>query len=119
MIAEDKAKKLLKEWQTRLKLDDWVIVLEPNCRIEDMANDDCAGCCDWTESGKAAKIQILDEQYYGNRIVPFDFEKTLVHELLHAKLSLVSENVCDLQERYMHQIIDDMAKAFVEAKRAK
>ena len=108
---------LLDEWQARLGLYDWGIKLEPNCKPEDMFLADCAGCTEWSETIKTARIQIIDPQYYGERIVPFDFEKTLVHELLHLKLCLVSDQVDDLQARYMHQIIDDLARAFVSAKR--
>ena len=77
-----------------------------------------SGDVDWTECIKTARIEILDPQYYGDRIVPFDWEKTLVHELLHLKTSLVSDGVDDLQARYMHQMIDDLARAFVDAKRS-
>lgn len=109
--------KLLKEWQHRLGLDDWRIKLFDNCKPDDMELSDVAGCVDWSESGKTAKIEIIDSQFYGERIVPFDYEKTLIHELLHLKLSLVSDEVVDIQARYMHQIIDDLARAFVDAKR--
>lgn len=108
---------LLKEWQTRLGLQDWTIKLNDNCAPEDMIMDGCAGCTEWTECNKTARIDILDKQYYGERITPFDYEKTLVHELLHLKTSLVSDNVDDLQARYMHQMIDDLARALVDAKR--
>ena len=110
---------LLREWKTRLGLQDWTIKLVYNCKHEEMTLDNCSGCTEWTEAIKAARIEILSPTDYGERILPFDFEKTLVHELLHLKLSLVSDNVPDLQARYMHQIIDDMARAFVDAKRRK
>lgn len=112
-------KELLQEWQNRLGLHDWRIKLVDNCKPEDMALEGVAGCTDWSESIKTARIEIIDPQYYGERIVPFDYEKTLVHELLHLKLALVSDMVSDLQTRYMHQIIDDLARAFVDAKRDK
>lgn len=108
---------LKEEWQERLGLQDWAIQLNYNCKPEDMILENVAGCAEWTESNKTARIDILDKQYYGERIVPYDFEKTLVHELLHLKTSLVSDNVTDLQARYMHQMIDDLARAFVDAKR--
>ena len=111
--------KLLAEWQKRLGLSDWRIKLVDNCSPDDMRLEDCAGCTEWTESIKSAVIQILDPKYYGKRIVPCDYEKTLVHELLHLKTCLVSSHVDDLQERYMHQMIDDLARAFVDAKRDK
>lgn len=117
-ITQKQANILLKEWQMRLGLQNWRIKLVANCKPNEMELENCAGCTDWTESIKTARIEILDKNYYGERIVPFDFEKTLVHELLHLKLSLVSNNVDEFQERYMHQIIDDLARAFVDAKRS-
>lgn len=109
--------KLLKEWQNRLGLSDWVIKLNDNCVPDSMSMEEVAGCTVWTECSKVARIEMLDPQYYGERIVPYDWEKTLVHELLHLKTSLVSDHVDDLQERYMHMMIDDLARAFVDAKR--
>lgn len=114
-----KHKRLLSEWQERLGLQDWRIKLKPKCRPEDMEIENVAGCTAWSESVKTARIEIIDPEYYGERIVPFDFEKTLVHELLHLKLCLVSDGVDAFQERYMHQIIDDLARALVAARRAK
>ena len=113
-----KHKALLSEWQERLGLMDWRIKLKLNCKPEDMEIENVAGCTAWSEAIKAARIEIIDPEYYGERIVPFDFEKTLVHELLHLKLCLVSDGVDALQERYMHQVIDDMARALVSAKRS-
>ena len=115
----DKEQNLLVEWQNRLGLQDWRIKLVPNCKPDEMILENCAGCTDWSESNKTARIEILDPQCYGDRIVPFDFEKTLVHELLHLKTCLVSDMVDPLQVRYMHQMIDDLARAFVDAKRYK
>jgi len=113
-----KYKELLVEWKIRLGLYDWHIKLYPKCRPKDMELDDVAGEVHWQESNKTARINILKPKYYGNRVVPFDFEKTLVHELLHLKLCLVSDKVDVFQERYMHQIIDDLARALVDAKRS-
>lgn len=109
--------KLLAEWKERLGLHDWRIKLVDNCKPEDMFMEDVAGCTEWGEAGKTARIEMLDPQYYGERIVPFDWEKTLVHELLHLKTCLISDQWDALQVRYMHQMIDDLARAFVDAKR--
>lgn len=111
--------KLLKEWTERLGLQDWRIKLVDNLSPENMEFEDCTGCSVWTEAIKTARIEIIDPKYYGERIVPFDYEKTLVHELLHLKTSLVSDSVGELQARYMHQMIDDLARALVDAKRSK
>lgn len=108
--------KQLQQWQHWLGLDDWTIKLKDECAPCDMSMENVAGCTVWQESIKAATIEILDPKYYGERIVPFNWEKTLVHELLHLKTCLVSSNVDDLQERYMHQMIDDLARAFIAVK---
>lgn len=118
MLTTPKPNALLAEWQKRLGLQDWRIKLLPKCKPEDMELGNVAGCTKWSETLlKTARIEILDPEYYGNRIVPFDWEKTLVHELLRLKTSFVSNNVDDLQERVMHQMIDDLARALVDAKR--
>ena len=119
MAKETEHERLLKEWQNRLGLHDWIIKLSDYCLPENMSAQDVAGDVDWRECSKNAVIEILDPQFYGDRIIPFDYEKTLVHELMHLKLSLVSDGVADLQARYMHQIIDDLARALVDAKRSK
>ena len=113
--AEYKA--LLDEWKIRLGLYDWHIKLYPKCKPEEMAMEDVAGCSSWEETIKTARIDILNPKYYGNRLIKFDWEKTLVHELLHLKLCLVSDKVDEFQGRYMHQIIDDLARALIDAKR--
>lgn len=112
-------KGLLKEWQKRLALMDWRIALQTNCEPEEMGIVDSAGCVQWEESSKTALIQIVKPERYGKRVVPFDFEKTLVHELMHLKTCLFYDNDDELRERIVHQAIDDIARALVDAKRLK
>ncbi len=69
------AEDLLRKWQKRLCLQDWHIELVTGCSPDEMMLENCAGCTDWTESAKTARIEILDPQYYGDRIKPFDLEK--------------------------------------------
>ena len=108
--------KLLKEWQHRLGLDDWKIVLKEDCSPNDMVLEDVVGETSFEEVNRCAVIRIITEKDYGNRIIPFNFEKTLIHELLHLKFCLLSESGNDLQNRIVHQLIEDMAKALVDAK---
>ena len=110
---------LLKEWQHRLGLDDWYIVLKDNCSPNDMVLKDCTGETEWQEVTKCAVIRIISKKDYGDRIIAFDKEKTLVHELLHCKFCLLGASGNDLQDRIQHQLIDDMARALVDAKRNK
>jgi len=109
--------KLLTEWTKRLGLTDWVIQLERDVAPDDMSIDDAEGCTAYAESTKTAYIQIIAPKYYHNRIVPFDYEEILVHELLHLKLCLLSDDNDAFRSRYVHQILDDLARAFVSAKR--
>ena len=112
--------KLLNEWQERLGLQDWYIVFLTNCKLEEMAVSEADGCISYTETTKAAEIQIVDPNSRNETIRPFDFEETLVHELLHLKFCLLERGTDwdnKLQLRLLHQIIDDIAKALVNAKR--
>ena len=112
-------KELLAKWQKRLGLTDWVIDLRDNCVPDDMELPSVAGECVWQEVNKTAVIRIIKPECYGERIAPFDFEKTLVHELLHIKFCLLEESGNPLQDRVLHQIIEDLAKAFVVSEREK
>ena len=117
MMKNNEAQSLLKEWVNRLGLSDWRIKLYPNSTEEE--TDNAVGSTEWQETIKTARINILDEKYYGDRVVPFDFEKTLVHELLHLKTCLLTDSDNDLQNRIGHMLIDDLARALVSAKRYK
>ena len=110
---------LLNEWTTRLGLKDWLVILFDNCNPEDMVLDNSDGCVSYEETTRAAKIQIVDPEKRQSGLRPFNYEETLVHELLHIKLCLLErgenwEN--KLQLRLLHQYIDDLARALVDAK---
>lgn len=110
--------KLLKEWQERLSLNDWVIVLNDDCPVCDFNIPNCAGECEWDLVHKSAVIRLISESEYGERILPFDKEKTLVHELLHCKFAMIDDSGNDIVDRYIHQLIEDLAKSLVNAKRS-
>lgn len=112
-----KIKELLLEWQQRLMLNDWVIKVYDNCQTYELTLRDVAGECEWEESKKSAVIRIITEKEYGDRIIPFDKEKILVHELLHIKFSFIQNSGNELQDRFVHQLINDMAVSLVAAKR--
>ena len=113
---------LLEEWQERLGLQDWAIKLAYNCKQDDLSNPNWQGENNWNSSIKCSTIKIVSPEVYGNdRIMKFDFEKTLVHELLHIKFGLLDiedhtyESI--VVESLRHQLIDDLARALVMAKR--
>ena len=117
---------LLDEWQTRLGLKDWLILLETNVDPNKIPIRDADGCVSYEEIVKAAKIQIINPEAIVSdedtiRLRPFDFEETLVHELLHLKFCLLERGQKwdkKLQLRLMHQILDDISRALVDAKRS-
>ena len=114
-MKQEKAERLLHEWQNRLGLQSWRIKLKANCTPEE--TEDNVGLTSWQEVNESAMICIEKEEYYGKRVVPFDFEKTLVHELLHLKLCYFEDVENEFQARYAHTLIDQLARAFVDAKR--
>lgn len=114
-MTQENAQKLLNKWRHILGLQEWRIKLVYNAIPDDMQLRDVDGEAVWTECRKTAVIRILREDCYGERITPYNFEKILIHELLHLKFCLLGESGNDLQDRYVHQIIDDLARAFVVA----
>ena len=123
-MKEKEEFKLLKEWQERLGLQDWQIKFKPNCKAEEVDEGNSIGETLWSTTNKSAIIKIIAEEEYSEEyIIPYDFEKTLVHELLHIKFSLIDKDLNTYEgavtEQARHQLIDDLARAFVMAKRGK
>ena len=109
MIATTEEQRLLEKWQKKLCLQEWRIKLVTHLRPEEMSVSNATGCTDWSESIKTARIEIINPACYGDRIVPFNFEKTLVHELLHLKFSFWCQNEDDVGDRVMHQKLGKIA----------
>ena len=109
-------RKLFNYWRKKLKLLDWTIKFEFNVDPADMAIEGACGATSFVESCKSAIVQIVDPTKIEDGIVPFNFEETLVHELLHLKLSLITSGMDDMTERVGHQIIDDLSKSLVSAR---
>lgn len=106
------SKKVINAWQHKLGLDDWKILVKQNCNPDNMYMPDVAGCTSWTECHKEACVQLIAPQYYPKDcMTPYNEEKTFVHELLHLKFALLWNSDNSLQDRVIHQIIDDLAKA--------
>lgn len=112
------ANELLDEWQERLGLQDWAIILRFNLLEEDMNNN--AGETIWNNVNKVAEIHIIREEDF-NSLIPYDYERILVHELLHIKFGFLQtepEKYEDIVfDEAQHQLIDDLARALVMAKR--
>ena len=110
---------LLEEWKKILNLNDWFITLKYPCDDDDMM-EDADGDVEYVESTRCALIRICNPETRKDGLRPFDFESVLVHELLHCKMSLLGNGEDwdkNLRMRVLHQMIDDLAISFVEAKR--
>ena len=108
---------LLGKWQSLLQLNEWVITLNDNVSPNDMQLQNVAGECIWDDVHKCATINLIDEKDYGDRLLPYDKEKTLVHELLHIKFCMFDGVGDELFNRLLHQLIEDMAKSLIRAER--
>ena len=110
-------KKLRKEWQHRLDLDDWEILIQKT-RREDMSDESNQGEAHYFFVAKQALITILDPIDYINKPFKQDIEQTIVHELLHLKFAILdTEDNTAWSNPLAHQLLNDMAKALVRAKR--
>lgn len=121
-MTEIMANELLNEWVERLGLTDWCIVLRINVTPDFFENPNTrVGETEWENVERIAIVKILDEKLYKNRVIKYDFEEILVHELLHIKFNILQENPNDYEElvfdQFQHQLIEDLAQALVMAKR--
>lgn len=109
---------LLNEWTERLGLQDWAIVLQTDCSPSEMSLQGALGCTSWQEATKTAMIQIVNPNKVDGLTRPYNFEEVLIHELLHLKTSLLSsgEEPETIGDRVLHQLIDDIARAFIDIK---
>ena len=113
MIATNDELALLEKWKRKLCLQEWRIKLLTHLHPEEMMVRNTAGCTEWSEAIKTARIEIINPACYGDRIVPFNFEKTLVHELLHLKFSFWCQNEDDIGDKDM--VLDnEQAKQLVD-----
>lgn len=97
-------------------------MLRYNCKSEDLETENACGETLRTTTIKNATIKIVSKEEYGNdRTLEYDFEKTLVHELLHIKFSLIDvfngSYESKVVDELRHQLVDDLARALVMAKR--
>lgn len=90
-------------WQDKLRLNDWNIEIV-RCDPWNLAQQNRISEVEYEEATKQAVIRLT---YLSN-------EQSLIHELLHLKFCLLDDSGNQLQDRLVHQTIDDLAKAFAE-----
>nr|DAL57117.1 MAG TPA_asm: peptidase [Caudoviricetes sp.] len=115
-LTLEEKERLADYWAKRLQLGDWDIKFNLNASRNQLG-EGFAGEARLNEVTKKAVILILREEDFDNEIYtfPFEFECTLVHELLHLKLCLIeSDPDNELRNRVVHQLLDELAKALVD-----
>lgn len=112
-----KTVEVLKKWVNRLNLNDWTIDFKDDCSPDDMILSDVDGETEYNETMKFAFIRILDAKYAQGRILPFNCEKTIIHELLHIKFCFLDKSGDNLYDRILHQLIEDMARVLYDVER--
>lgn len=104
---------IIKFWINLLSLNDWEISVKPVRRTE--LELDGQGEVKYNFVGKQALILLLDPVDWQNDNFEQDHEKTLVHELLHLKFDEIPVKKKFKQKQ--HQLLNDMAKCLVKARR--
>lgn len=115
-MTEEKAQLLLKKWVEILELESWDIRFKWRVRSQDMNLQDSVGCTTYKHTSKQAIIQMLDPVDFSNDMFEYDYEETLVHELLHLKFADIDDSENELQNKLLHQLVDSLAKSFIKAK---
>lgn len=116
-MTEQKANELFQKWVKILQLESWDIRFQWCVRERDMHLRDSLGCVDFIHESRQAIIQMLDPVDFDNDLFTYDYEKTLVHELLHLKFASLDSSGDPLRDKLTHQMVDDLAKSFVSAVR--
>ena len=122
LVAEDQVRRWLADWQHRLKLDDWKIEARI-VRIWEL-KPDTLGNVKWNRDKRSAVIRVLNPVDYdlpADKIAA-DIENTVVHELLHVRLSSLPKDKGNpkVEEGVVNSIAQALLdSAHAEAPRAK
>lgn len=115
IFTDEQLQEKLKEWQKRLRLQDWIITAKIK-RGRDLSNDSQANV-HYVLPKKMATISIMDPiDYPPDSMVPQDMEDSLVHELLHLHFAPISDD--DDDDKYytaMEQMIESIASGLISA----
>lgn len=115
---EEQLQECLEWWQEKLFLTDWIIkvkMVSPDEFIE----KDCCGENEFDIVNRSCIIRILKKEFYGERVMKYCAEKTLVHELLHCRYNWLNPPET-MEGKYFdtieHGLLEQMAKSLIMAK---
>lgn len=117
-IDEKELQTLCQEWQERLGLGHWQVVVKIK-RYYDMDNYQGSNLFTYSKMQSVIKI-IHPDDWDPDCMCNQDMEKTLVHELLHILLHPLAASIKDddyLKQDILEQIIETLSRALVDLKR--
>ena len=106
-------------WVKILSIEDWEVLIRFK-RAEKMFLEDVQGECRFNFISRQAIVNIIDPLDWIDIEFNQDFEKTVVHELLHIKFSEAFDedyNEDIFKDRLIHRLLNDLAKSLVLAKK--
>lgn len=113
-------KEIFDYWIKTLNLQDWKIdVIEPCCPNDFVSDWNNEGEVYYNEYLKTAVIRILGENYCEDKGVTYNYELTLLHELLHIKFALLDDSENKLQNRVVHILVEELARSLYTARNSK
>lgn len=122
-ISQRKLDAWKREWQKKLRLQDWRIKVRfsPKAILQERTGvEGAVGCCSHHEEAKAAEIDILRPEDWDAEFNKRqqDVEDTIVHELLHCHFAAFrgGERATQLA---IEQIIETVTEAILNEKRRK
>lgn len=118
-VDEATAFRMFAYWSSVLDLSRWSIKFQWKVKATEMNIEDAFGCTTLNKVSRLAIIQIIDQNDVTDSMVAFNYEKTLVHELLHLKMAFLDDSGDDLRDTMTHAMIDDLAVSFVKARTEK
>lgn len=116
LMTIQRMRRLLVEWQRLLRLQDWDIEL--NFVHHHNLSRGGFGEIDWTLEKKIATINMVYLKEV-SKALEYNPEKTLVHELLHLRFSIVCRTKEGSIEDGIHEAaVDQVARALVKLRKA-
>ena len=115
----EELRQLCREWQKRLHLENWHILVDIK-RRDEFDIEDSQGEIHYQLCSADASISIVDHcDWPTDTLFKQDMEKTLVHELLHIPMAIFEPDEDDepIKHDLWEQFIETMARNLVSIKR--
>lgn len=113
LVTAELVRRWVADWQHRLRLDDWKIEARM-VRVWELKQD-TLGNVKWNRDKKSAVIRVLDPVDYelpADKIAA-DIENTVVHELLHIRLSALPKDRNN--PKVEEGVVNPLAQALLDA----